>query len=124
MDPDDRTEEVEPTSPLRAADHGALPVSVPDLTHLTTTELTTLRSYISSQTREARKKANQLLAKTESLRKIWMDTISSKTATPETRLEFQRQLVKHPAAFVAYGYANSLFVIDEAIRAEMNRRSR
>lgn len=125
VDQDDKPEDDAASSaPLRAADHGSLPVAIPDLTHLTTAELLSLRSYISTQTRDARKKSNQLLNKTEGLRRVWMETISAKTATPEARQEFQRQLVKHPAAFLAYSYANSLFVLDEGIRAEMNRRSR
>lgn len=124
QDDDDKPEDLlallAPT--LTAAEHGALPVSIPDLSHLTPTELLALRRHIMSQTREARKKSNQLLNRDETLRRAWMDTVGNHT-TAEARQTFQRLLVRFPAAFLAYTYANSLFVIDEALRAEIKLRS-
>jgi hypothetical protein len=51
--------------------------------HLTTQELVSLRNYITSQVREARKKSNQLLNKDPEIRKLWMDTISFKPGTSD-----------------------------------------
>lgn len=122
MDPNDQPEVEEP---LRAAEHGSLPVSVPDLTHLTTAEVLAFKSYILLQTKDARKKSSQILSKNEALRKLWTDTLSVKgEGDRRSAIEiFQKALVRFPAAYLAYAYVTSLFVIDEAIRAEMKRRS-
>lgn len=131
MDQDDKptTEEVSPLPPLRAADHGSLPIALPNLEHLTSVELASLRSYVTSQVKDARKRSNQLLNKDESLRKLWMNTISFKPGTTEAERktaldEFQRALLRKPAAYVAYGFVTSLFVVEEAVRNEMLRRSK
>ena len=112
----------EPPS-LSAAEHGALPISIPDLTPLANDELLALRRYIQNQTRDARKKSNQLLNRDEKLRKAWVDTIGGSQMAHDARPAFLRLLLKYPSAFIAYTYVNSLFVIDEAILAEINRRS-
>lgn len=120
---EDNLEGPPPLHSPRAVDHVSLPVGIPNLTHLTTQELTSLKGVLVLQAREARKKSNQLLNKSEDLRKVWVDTLSASVFAETRRQDFQRLLVKHPQAFLAYAYANSLRVIEEAVRAEMNRRS-
>lgn len=111
-----------------AVDHLASPVPIPDLSHLTSVELSALRGYIASQMKEARKKSIQLLSKTD-IRGLWMDTVTSKpNATDEEKdaalRNFQREVLRYPEAFMAYAYANSLHVLDKAIWGEMVKRSK
>jgi hypothetical protein len=111
-----------------SVDHLSTPVTVPDLAHLTTVELSALRGFIASQMKEARKKSIVLLSKTD-IRGLWMDTVTSKpTATEEEKAEilrqFQSEVLRYPEAFLAYAYANSLHVLDRAIWGEMVRRSK
>lgn len=110
-------------------EHLTMPVEVPDLTHLTSAELTSLRGFIGSQMRDARKKANQAISKVDSLRPLWVDTVASKpNATAEETDEilrlFHREVLRHPTAFLSYAYANSLHVLDRAIWGELLRRSK
>lgn len=122
----DQNEIPEPDDHLRASEYGSLPVSLPELTHLTTQELAAFKSFINSQVREARKKSNQLLSKNEELRKLWMATLTIKVeGDPKIHRDaFQRALVRFPPVYLAYAYVTSLFVLDEAIRDEMTRRSK
>ncbi len=113
-----------PERTLTAAEHGALPISIPDLTPLTNDELLSLRRYIQGQVREARKKSNQLLNRDEKLRRAWVDTIGGSQMAHDAKPVFLRLILKFPAAFLAYTYVNSLFVIDEAILIEINKRSK
>lgn len=111
-----------------SAEHLSTPVPVPDFSHLTMKELTSLRGFIASQMKEARKRSIQVLSKTD-VKHLWMETVTSKPgATDEEKLdklrEFQREVLRYPEAFLAYAHANSLFVLDRAIWEEMVRRSK
>lgn len=113
---------------LPATAHGSLPVQLPDLSHLTIQELSAFRTHIASQSKDARKKATQLLGKLDApVRAMWMATLSTKGSEAERKLllsDFQRELLRTPKAYVAYCFANSFVVLDEAIRAEQLRRTK
>ena len=107
-----------------------LPITVPDLSHLTLTELAAIRGYIATQTREARKASNKVLGgKQGALRALWMKTLGMRADVAAAEREeiigaFEAELLRAPEAFVKYAVANSLFRIDGAIKDEMLRRSR
>jgi len=91
-------------------------------------ELSSLRGYISSQMKEARKRSVQVLSKTD-IRQLWMETVTSKPgSTDEEKAEvlrkFQQEVLRYPEAFLAYAHANSLHVLDKAIWDEMLKRSK
>jgi hypothetical protein len=109
-------------------DHAALPVTLPSLDFLTDTELGALRSKFSLAAREARRKANQVIQRTESLKKPFGRALSvHKGTSPEEREEafraFERELLRVPEAFLAHAYANSLVLLDTACREAMSKRA-
>ena len=109
-----------------ALEHVSLPVRLPDLSHLTNDELQALRHRISLMTRDARKKATNIINRIPSVQKPWMRTLSLKPDDPTRQESFAKlelELLRHPEAFLAHAYVNSLFVLDEGLRAEMGRRS-
>lgn len=108
------------------SEHVSLPIRTPDLTHLSNEELHALRSKVASMTREARKRANNAILKHPTLKDPWFKSMSVKGDDPEREEVMRRleqQLLRFPEAFLSYAYANSLFVLDEAFRQEMLRRS-
>lgn len=112
-----------------SVEHLASPIPIPSLAHLTVAELTSLRSYLASQTKEGRKKANQSIYKVPALKTLWMKTVGLRSdASEEDRDqvygEFHREILRYPEAFLVYAQANSLYVLDKAIWEEMLRRSK
>jgi hypothetical protein len=111
-----------------AEDHVTLPFSLPPLDHLTTTEVGQLRGRVQVVSREARKKATQILTREPSLKKAWGRSISmGKNTTPEERAEIQRdlerELLRCPEAYLAHAWANSLVTLDIHCRDELLRRT-
>lgn len=109
--------------------HVALNVHVPDMTGITNAELQAIRSHIQSVNRETRKKSNVLMGKEEGLRPFWLKTLGMGTrSSPEEKKAaheaFERELLRHPAAFLSYAMANSLVSIDSIIRDEIMRRTK
>jgi len=106
-------------------DHLSLPVRLPDFSHLSNEELRALRSKIGSVTRDARKKAQSAIQKYPAVRQSWMQVMGQKRDPDheEAYRTLERELLRYPEAFLAEAYVNSLFVLDEAIRAEMLKRS-
>lgn len=116
-------------APIPSMNHVSLPIHVPDMSGISNQELQAVRAHIQFVGRDARKKANVLLGKNEFLRPLWMGTVSLGTrATEEDRLRvmgaFERELLRHPAAFVSYSLANSLAVLDSVLRDETVRRTK
>lgn len=112
-------------------DELSTPIDLPDFTHLSVPELTSLRNHIAMQTKEARKKANVAIAKTGSptLKSLWMNYVSLRSDTSAedrraTSKPFYNELLRHPIAFLAYSYVNSLLILDQAIVQDMLRRSK
>lgn len=106
-------------------EHVSLPVRLPDLAHLTDDELQALRRKIASMTRDARKKATSVIGRIPSVQKPWMKSLGLKTDDParqEILSTLELELLRHPDAFLAYAYVNSLFVLDEGLKAEGVRR--
>ncbi len=111
-----------------ADDHVTLPFALPALDHLTTTELGQLRGRVQVVSREARKKATQILTREPALKKVWGRSISMNTnTTPEERAEIQRdlerELLRYPEAYLAHAWANSLVTLDTHCRDELLRRT-
>ncbi len=109
-------------------DHVTLPVTLPSLDHLTNEELGALRSRLSLTAREARRKANQIIQRTESLKKPWGRSLSLQKSTPADERtaimqEFERELLRVPEAYIAHAYANSLVLLDTACREAMSQRA-
>jgi hypothetical protein len=109
-------------------DHAQLPVTLPSLDHLTNAELGALRSKFALAAREARRKANQVIQRTELLKKPWQRTLNVSKNTPlverQAALEaFEKELLRVPEAFLAHAYANSLVLLDTACREAMRLRS-
>lgn len=106
-------------------DHLSLPVRLPDLAHLSNEELRALRAKIGSMTRDARRKAQTAIQKYPSIREPWMRVLGQKRGpdSEEAYRTLERELLRHPDAFLAEAYVNSLFVLDEAIRDEILKRS-
>src|SRR5574343_875277 len=96
-------------------EHLSCPLPLPPLEHLTMAELTALRQELHRVGKVARKEASKTLQKIPVLNSLWLKTIAVKT-DDENRLAvleaFNRELVKHPDAFVKHAYANSLVIID------------
>jgi hypothetical protein len=107
-------------------EHLSCPLPLPPLDHLSVAELTALRQELHRIGRTARKEASKTIQKIPGLNKLWLKTIAVKT-DDENRLaileEFNRELVKHPEAFVKHAYANSLVIIDTAIHDEAMKRA-
>lgn len=109
-------------------DHVTLPVRIIDLSHLSNDELQSLRNKASILSREARRKANATIHRVEALNRFWMKSMSLKSnASPQERAEvlvpFERELLRHPEAYFAFAYANSLLTLDEMFRTEMTKRN-
>lgn len=110
-----------------ADEHTALPIRVPSLVHLTDQELSDLRSKLTYQSREARRRATQAIGKSSSLQKLFNKTLN---LTKDTKIEerenvmamFEKELLRVPDAFIAHAYANSLILLDVACRDELLRR--
>ena len=108
--------------------HVTMPVSTPSLDHLTTEELGQLRAKFSAASREARRKAMQIISRYPSLKKPWGRSLGmDKNTTPAERVEIhtalERELLRLPDAYLAHAWANSLVVLDEAVRTELLRRT-
>lgn len=111
------------------SEHLTVPVPLPPLDHLSLAELTSLRSFLNSRTKEYRRDANKALQKAGEVRNLWMTTLSLRaTASEEERQAafepFHRELLRHPEAYLAYAQANSMHVMSEHVWAEMVRRSK
>jgi hypothetical protein len=107
-------------------DHLSCPLPLPPLDHLTPAELRALRDVLHREGRVARKEASKTLSKIPELNGLWLKTIALKTDAEnytETLDAFNRELVKHPDAFLKHAYANSLVIMDGAIHDETLKRA-
>lgn len=105
-----------------------LPIRLPPLDHLTNEELQALQAKLLAAAREARRKANSAIMKTESLKETWNRMLSLKKKSPPEEREgvlssFERELLKQPECFIAHAFANSLVMVEAACRKETFSRS-
>lgn len=112
-----------------ADSHPTVPVPMPDLSHLTHAELTTLRSYFTTQSRELRRKAIQVMGKYPTVKSLWMKTVALPAgATQEERdaiwVPFHREVLRYPEAFFLYAWANTLVTLDKYLWDAMVERSK
>jgi hypothetical protein len=108
-------------------DHVSVPFPLPSLAHLTEEELGRLRTKVATAAREARRKANLVLQRSPSLKKPWSRSLSvHKGTSTEDRaaimLDFERELLRVPEAFIAHAYANALVTFEGLCREEGIRR--
>ena len=107
-------------------EHLSCPLPIPPLDHLTQLELTALREMLHRINKEARKEASKTITKIPALYSLWLKTIAIKTAAEDstaTLEAFNRELVRHPDAFLKHAYANSLLILDTAIHEEALKRA-
>jgi hypothetical protein len=109
-------------------EHATLPVATPSLDHLTDEELNALRGKLSNAAKEARRKANQVIQRSPSLKKPWTKSLSVSKATPSDEraaifADFERELLRVPEAYIAHAFANSLVTLDAACREALQQRS-
>ena len=100
------------------------PIPLPDLSHLNHAELSALRAYLNTKSREARKDAMKVLGKDHKVRDLWLKTLGLKEDTPpEERTEvetvFYSEIVRNPEAFVVYAWANGLATLDRYVWEKM-----
>jgi hypothetical protein len=105
------------------------PIPLPDLSHLTQAELSALRGYLTTKSREAHKDAMKMLGKDHKVRDLWLKTLGLKSdAPPEERAEvetsFYEEILRHPEAFVLYAWANGLATLDRYVWETMLERSK
>ena len=109
-------------------EHATLPVATPSLDHLTDEELNALRGKLSNAAKEARRKANQVIQRSPSLKKPWTKSLSVSKATPSDEraaifADFERELLRVPEAYIAHAFANSLVTLDTLCRDALQQRS-
>lgn len=107
-------------------EHTSLPVQVPDIKHLSNEELHALRNKALNLSRDARKKSGTAIIKIPTVKKLWIALLGANANNPDRpRLirELEKELLRFPTVFFLYAYANSLFVLDAAFRAEMDSRN-
>jgi hypothetical protein len=123
---DDAPKTDTPPSPPAPTAHITLPVPRLDLSHLTNQELSALRGRIQAEAREARKLATKVLSgKDATLRNLWMTSLSAKPeVSADAKAAFEKEVLRHPDAFVKYAFANAYHVLDQAVHAEMLERSK
>lgn len=105
------------------------PIPLPDLSHLTHAELSALRGYLTTKSKEARKEATKVIGKDTKVRDLWLKTLGLKSdATPEERaaveVPFFEEILRHPEAFVLYAWANGLATLDRYVWETMLERSK
>jgi hypothetical protein len=103
------------------SDSLSFPIRVPDLTHLKADELQALRHKLVLLIKDARRKSNAAMGRVPELKTPWMKMMAVKATAPnaeEVRIAFERELVRHPEAFVAYVHANSVALLDITIQRE------
>lgn len=103
------------------SDSLSFPLRVPDLKHLKADELQALRHKLALLIKDSRRKSNAAIGRVPELKKPWMRMMALKTNDPNAEAvtaEFERELVRHPDAFVAYVHANSVAMLDIAIQRE------
>ena len=109
-------------------DHATLPLVLPSLTHLTNEELGAFRDKVGAASRDARRKANQVLQKHGELKAAWSRSLSITGETPEADRAnilgtFERELLRVPEAFIAHAFANSLVTLVAVCRNEALHRA-
>jgi hypothetical protein len=107
-------------------EHTSLPVHIPDVKHLSNDELHALRNKALNLSRDARKKSGAAIIKIPTVKKLWIALLGANANNPDRpRLirELEKELLRFPAVYFLYAYANSLFVLDAAFRAEMDSRN-
>lgn len=105
------------------------PIPLPDLSHLTHAELSALRGYLTTKSKEARKEATKVIGKDHKVRDLWLKTLGLKSdATPDERAEvenpFYEEILRYPEAFVLYAWANGLATLDRHVWETMLERSK
>ena len=105
------------------------PIPLPDLSHLTQVELSVLRGYLTTKSKEARKEATKVIGKDPKVRDLWLKTLGLKSdATPEEKAAvetpFYQEILRQPEAFVLYAWANGLATLDRHVWETMLDRSK
>jgi hypothetical protein len=109
--------------------HPTVPVPMPDLSHLTHSELTALRSYFTAQSRDLRRKAIHVMGKYPSIKGLWLKTVALPTGASQeerdaTLVPFHREVLRFPDAFFLYAWANTLVTLDKYLWDAMVERSK
>jgi hypothetical protein len=96
---------------------------------LTQAELSALRTYLVTKSKEARKEATKVLGKDTNVRDLWLKTLALKSeATPEERAvvenPFYEEILRHPESFVVYAWANGLATLDKHVWKTILERSK
>ena len=106
-----------------------MPIPLPDLSHLSNTELSLFRGVLATKAKEARKDSVKAIGKSKDLKALWLKSVSVPgSATPEERAAaidpFHQEILKNPEEFLVHAWTNALWVLDQHVREEMLKRSR
>jgi hypothetical protein len=111
---------------LSSSVHLSLPMKLPCIDQLNLKELHGLHHAFTARRKEARSKANKLLAKNPVLSSLWTKSLSSNLSGEEKSFVFgtlDMALLKHPDIYISYAEANTMTLLSEAIWCEIVRRT-